>query len=65
LNAFTIVLAHELKDLNFKVNAINPGFTATDFNHHSGSKTVENAAAFIVKHTLTDANAPSGKFFQW
>ncbi|MEO5888667.1 MAG: SDR family NAD(P)-dependent oxidoreductase [Ferruginibacter sp.] len=63
LNAFTILLAYELKDLPFKVNAIDPGYTATDFNHHSGPGTVESAAAFIIKHTLTDENAPTGKFF--
>ena len=63
LNAYTIVLAHELKDLPFKVNAIDPGYTATDFNHHSGPGTVESAASFIIKHTLTDADAPTGKFF--
>jgi NAD(P)-dependent dehydrogenase (short-subunit alcohol dehydrogenase family) len=63
LNAYTIVLAYELKDLPFKVNAIDPGYTATDFNHHSGPGTVESAATFIIKHTLTDENAPTGKFF--
>ncbi|HEA21992.1 hypothetical protein LCGC14_0433920 [marine sediment metagenome] len=63
LNAYTIVLAYELKDLPFKVNVIDPGFTATDFNHHSGPGTVENAATFIVKHTLTEENAPTGQFF--
>jgi len=63
LNAYTIVLAYELKDLPFKVNVIDPGYTATDFNHHSGPGTVESAATFIVKHTLTDENAPTGKFF--
>ncbi len=63
LNAFTILLAYELRDLPFKVNAIDPGYTATDFNHHSGPGTVEDAAAFIIKHTLTDENAPTGKFF--
>lgn len=63
LNAYTIALAHELKELPFKVNAIDPGYTATDFNHHSGPLTVESAATFIVKHTLTDDNAPTGKFF--
>ena len=63
LNAYTIALAHELKDLSFKVNAIDPGYTATDFNHHSGPGTVESAASFIVKHTLTDEDAPTGKFF--
>lgn len=63
LNAYTIALAYELKDLPFKVNAIDPGYTATDFNHHSGPGTVESAAGFIVKHTLTDGNGPTGKFF--
>jgi len=63
LNAYSIVLAHELKDLAFKVNVIDPGYTATDFNHHSGPGTVESAAAFIIKHTVTGADGPSGKFF--
>jgi NAD(P)-dependent dehydrogenase (short-subunit alcohol dehydrogenase family) len=63
LNAYTIVLAYELKELPFKVNVIDPGYTATDFNHHSGPGTVESAATFIIKHTLTDENGPTGKFF--
>lgn len=63
LNAYTIVLAHELKDSNFKVNVIDPGYTATDFNAHSGPGSVESAASFIIKHTLTDKNGPTGQFF--
>lgn len=63
LNAYTIVLAYELKDSNFKVNAIDPGYTATDFNHHSGPGSVESAASFIIKHTLTKDDAPTGQFF--
>jgi len=63
LNAYTIVLAYELKDTNFKVNVIDPGYTATDFNGHSGPGSVESAASFIIKHTLTDESAPTGQFF--
>lgn len=63
LNAYTIVLAYELKDLPFKVNVIDPGYTATDFNHHNGPGTVESAASFIIKHTLTDEDAPTGQFY--
>lgn len=63
LNAYTIALAFELKDSSFKVNAIDPGYTATDFNHHNGPGTVESAASFIIKHTLTDENGPTGQFF--
>lgn len=63
LNAYTVALAFELKDSSFKVNAIDPGYTATDFNHHNGPGTVESAASFIIKHTLTDENGPTGQFF--
>ena len=63
LNAYTIVLAYELKDSNFKVNVIDPGYTATDFNHHNGPGSVESAASFIIKYTLTDDNAPTGQFY--
>jgi NAD(P)-dependent dehydrogenase (short-subunit alcohol dehydrogenase family) len=63
VNTYTILLAYELQDSAFKVNAIDPGYTATDFNHHSGPGTVEDAAAFIIKHTLTTDDAPTGKFF--
>jgi NAD(P)-dependent dehydrogenase (short-subunit alcohol dehydrogenase family) len=63
LNAYTLVLAYELSELPFKVNVIDPGYTATDFNHHSGPGSVESAASFIVKHTITDKNGPTGQFF--
>lgn len=38
LNAYTIVLAYDLRDTAFKVNAVDPGYTATDFNNHSGPR---------------------------
>jgi NAD(P)-dependent dehydrogenase (short-subunit alcohol dehydrogenase family) len=63
LNAFTVTLAYELKDLPFKVNAIDPGLTKSDFNNHQGTGTVESAAAFVIKHTLTDDNAPTGMYY--
>ena len=63
LNVYTIVLAYELKNSNFKLNVIDPGYTATDFNHHSGPGSVESAANFIIKHTLTEDDAPTGQFF--
>ncbi|WP_415326497.1 SDR family oxidoreductase [Chryseobacterium sp. MMS23-Vi53] len=63
LNAYTIVLAYELRELPFKVNVIDPGYTATDFNGHNGPGSVESAASFIIKHTLTDENAPTGQYY--
>jgi len=63
LNAYTVVLAHELKDTAFKVNAVDPGYTATDFNHHRGTGTIESAAKIIVKYATVDADGPNGKYF--
>lgn len=63
LNAYTIVLAYDLRDTAFKVNAVDPGYTATDFNHHSGPGTVEDAAARIVKAATLTADGPTGQFF--
>jgi NAD(P)-dependent dehydrogenase (short-subunit alcohol dehydrogenase family) len=62
LNMYTIVLAYELRDTAFKVNAVDPGYTATDFNQYSGSGTVEDAAARLVKYATIDADGPTGKF---
>jgi len=63
LNAYTIVLAYELKDTAFKVNVVDPGYTATDFNHHSGPGTIEDAAARLVKCALIGPDGPTGQFF--
>jgi NAD(P)-dependent dehydrogenase (short-subunit alcohol dehydrogenase family) len=63
LNAYTIMLAYELRDTPFKVNAVDPGYTATDFNHHSGPGTVPDAAARLVKAALLSSDGPTGQFF--
>jgi NAD(P)-dependent dehydrogenase (short-subunit alcohol dehydrogenase family) len=63
LNAYTVMLATELKDTNFKVNCVCPGFTATDFNNHQGTKTVEQGASVIVKYATLDKDGATGKFF--
>ena len=63
LNMYTIDLAYELRDTAFKVNAVDPGFVATDFNNHRGTGTVEEAGKRIAKYALISADGPSGKFF--
>jgi NAD(P)-dependent dehydrogenase (short-subunit alcohol dehydrogenase family) len=63
MNAYTIVLAYELRDTAFKVNAVDPGFTATDFNHHQGTGTVQDAAARLVKAAMLEKDGPTGQFF--
>ncbi|MBX0293073.1 SDR family oxidoreductase [Hymenobacter sp. HSC-4F20] len=63
LNAYTIMLAYELRDTPFKVNAVDPGYTATDFNHHSGPGSVTDAAARVVKAALLGPDGPTSQFF--
>jgi len=61
LNMFTIHLAYELRDTAFKVNAVCPGYTKTDFTNHNGGE-VEEAAKRIVKYALLDKDGVTGKF---
>lgn len=63
LNMYTVVLAYELKNTHFKINAVCPGFTKTDFNGHRGTGSVEDAGNRIVKYALIDNDGPTGKFF--
>ncbi len=63
LNAYTVMLAHELKDTAFKINAVNPGFTATDMNGNTGDLTVEQAAKVVVQYAMIDEDGPTGQFF--
>ncbi|MEC3879764.1 SDR family oxidoreductase [Parapedobacter sp. 10938] len=62
LNMYTIHLAYELRDTAFKVNAVCPGYTSTDFTFGNGGE-VETAGNRIVKYTLIGQDGPTGKFF--
>jgi len=43
-----------------RVNAVDPGYTATDFNDHRGTKPVEQGAEIIVRMARLDASGPTG-----
>ncbi len=62
VNAFTLMLSHELSDTNFRINSATPGFTATALNNFTGTRTAAEGAASIVK-AATKTNA-MGKFFK-
>jgi len=62
LNMYTIHLAYQLRDTAFKVNAVCPGYTNTDFTFGNGGE-VETAGNRIVKYTLIGQDGPTGKFF--
>jgi NAD(P)-dependent dehydrogenase (short-subunit alcohol dehydrogenase family) len=63
LNMYTLNLAHELRNTPFKVNAVCPGYTQTDFTGHQGTSTVEQAGQRLVKYALLGAEGPTGKYF--
>jgi NAD(P)-dependent dehydrogenase (short-subunit alcohol dehydrogenase family) len=62
LNAFTIRLAHELRETPIKVSAAWPGYVATDLNQHQGHRTVEQGAKIIVQLAMLPDDAPTGIF---
>ena len=63
LNMMTIQLAAELLDTPIKVNAVEPGYTATDLNGFQGTQTVEEGAAVPVKLALLPNDGPTAGFF--
>jgi NAD(P)-dependent dehydrogenase (short-subunit alcohol dehydrogenase family) len=63
LNAVTIAFSKEFAAFGISVNAVDPGYTATDFNGHSGYRTVAQAASGIVWLACLDSSAITGKFF--
>lgn len=46
-----------------RINAADPGFTATDLNHHAGTQTVEQGAEVIVRLAQVGPDGPTGELF--
>jgi NAD(P)-dependent dehydrogenase (short-subunit alcohol dehydrogenase family) len=63
LNMVTVQYAKELAGTGIKVNAADPGYTATDLNGSRGTQTVEEGARASVKLALLDDAGPTGGFF--
>ncbi|MBN4004333.1 SDR family oxidoreductase [Nostoc sp. LPT] len=63
VNAITVLLAAELKDTPIKINAADPGFTATDINQYQGYRTVEQGAIAAVRLATLPDHGSSGGFF--
>jgi NAD(P)-dependent dehydrogenase (short-subunit alcohol dehydrogenase family) len=61
LNMVTTMYAKVLP--GWKVNAADPGYTATDLNGHAGHKTVEQGAEAIVALATLGPDGPTGGFF--
>ncbi len=64
LNAFTVMLANELRGTGIIVNSVTPGYTATDLNQFQGAKTAEQGAKPIVQLAIQSNPDMTAKFFK-
>jgi len=62
LNAVTLTYANELRGTNILVNAVSPGFVATDINGHNGVLDVEQGARIPVLLATLDDDGPTAAF---
>jgi NAD(P)-dependent dehydrogenase (short-subunit alcohol dehydrogenase family) len=62
LNAVTVAFAQELAGTAIKVNAVCPGYTATDLNRHTGPRSVAEAAHEPVRLAMLGPDGPTGSF---
>lgn len=63
LNALTVTYANELRDERILVNAVSPGFVATDINGHQGHLTPEQGARIPVRLATLPDGGPTASFF--
>jgi NAD(P)-dependent dehydrogenase (short-subunit alcohol dehydrogenase family) len=61
LNMLTLQYAKPFPRM--RINSVDTGYTATDFNAHRGTQTVEEGAETIVRYALTAPDGPTGGFF--
>jgi NAD(P)-dependent dehydrogenase (short-subunit alcohol dehydrogenase family) len=48
---------------NMRINAVEPGYTATDLNKHQGIQTVQEGAEIIVRMAQVGPEGPTGGYF--
>lgn len=60
LNMLTVQYARQLP--NLRINTVDPGYTATDFNGHRGPQTVTEGTDAIVELATIGADGPTGTF---
>jgi NAD(P)-dependent dehydrogenase (short-subunit alcohol dehydrogenase family) len=63
LNAVTVQFANELRGTPVKVNAVCPGYVATDLNNHSGPRTPEQGARVAIQMATIPQDGPTGGYF--
>jgi NAD(P)-dependent dehydrogenase (short-subunit alcohol dehydrogenase family) len=63
LNALTAQYAKYLRDKGIHVNAVCPGYVATDLNGHAGDRTPDQGAAVAVRMATLGTDGPTAGFF--
>ncbi|HTW63152.1 MAG TPA: SDR family oxidoreductase [Bryobacteraceae bacterium] len=63
LNSMTVQFAKELKDTPIKVNAICPGYCATDINGNSGPRSAAQGAVAAIEYATIGPDGPTGGYF--
>ncbi|WP_043696005.1 SDR family oxidoreductase [Luteibacter sp. 9133] len=63
VNAWTIHLAHEVRDTPIKVNAAHPGFVKTDLHGVDAPMNAVEGAETSVRLATLGPDGPSGRFF--
>jgi NAD(P)-dependent dehydrogenase (short-subunit alcohol dehydrogenase family) len=63
LNAFTIHLAHALKDTKIKVNSAHPGWVKTDMGTDAAPMEIVDGAKTEVELATLPADGPTGGYF--
>ncbi len=63
LNSMTVQFANELRGTPLKVNAVCPGYCATDINGHSGPRTAAQGAIAAIRYATLGDEGPSGGLF--
>ncbi|MCO5984844.1 SDR family NAD(P)-dependent oxidoreductase [Actinoallomurus spadix] len=61
VNMVTVQYAKAFPDM--RINAVEPGYTATDLNAHTGIQTVEEGAEIIVRMAQVGPDGPTGGYF--
>ena len=65
MNAVTLSFAIELEGEGIRVNAVSPGFTATNLNGFEGTESLEDGAREVVRVALLEGDPRTGAFTGW
>jgi NAD(P)-dependent dehydrogenase (short-subunit alcohol dehydrogenase family) len=61
LNMLTVQYAKAYPGM--RINCVDPGYTATDFNGHRGTQTIAEGAEIIVRMARITPDGPTGSYF--